>query len=313
MDISVIIPNYNGEKLLRKNIPKLLGILKDYKDKFGIEVIIVDDCSKDGSVDYINSMADFSSPGILIKLVTNSKNLGFSSSMNRGALEAKGELLVFLNTDIAPETGFLDPVVEDFKKDKSLFGVGFMDKSQEGEETVLRGRGIARWSRGFLIHSRGEVDKSDTFWISGGSSAVRKSIFDQLGGFDDLYNPFYWEDIDLSYRACKSGHKILFEKKSVVFHRHEEGAIKTYYSKFWIKTIAYKNQFIFIWKNITDFDFILSHLFWLPYHFLKSLLRLDFAFFSGFFLALARFPDIMRKRFSKKKIFIKEDGEILSS
>src|SRR3989344_157996 len=277
MNISIVIPNYNGEEILKKNLPKVLLAVG------GAEVVVVDDASVDGSLKVLDNFKQ------RIRIIKNEKNLGFSSTVNRGVKDAKGEIVILLNTDVYPEKGFLSPLLFHFK-DEKIFAIGCMDKSVEDDKTILRGRGTGIWKRGFLIHSRGEVDKADTLWVSGGSGAFRKSIWDKLGGFCEIYNHFYWEDIDLSYRAIKSGYKVLFEAKSVVFHEHEKGAIKKKYSQSRIKTIAYRNQFIFVWKNITDLDLQFAHFLWLPYHFIKALLHKDWAFFSGFIQAALRLP-----------------------
>ncbi len=119
----------------------------------------------------------------------------------------------------------------------------------------------------FLCNAAGSLEKRNTLWVSGGSAAFRKSIWVKLTGLNTLYNPFYWEDIDISYRAQKAGYKVIFEKESIVVHDHQQGAIKTIYSDDQIKKIAYRNQFFFVWLNITDMKYICSHILWLPYHF----------------------------------------------
>lgn len=310
MRFSVIIPNYNGFELIKKNLPKVIESL----NKFDAEIIIVDDASKQKEYEalknFVSELNDREK--LAIKLIRNEKNLGFSSAVNKGTLESEGEFLVLLNTDVVPEKDFLNPIIADFEADGKLFGIGCMDKSIEGEKIVYRGRGEAAWKKGFLVHKRGEVDKPDTFWISGGSSIIRKNIFEEMGRFDSLYDPFYWEDIDLSYRAKKSGYNLLFEKRSIVEHKHSEGAIKQYYSDFKIRTIAYRNQSIFVWKNISDQSFILSHIFWLPYHLFSAIIRLDIAFFLGFILAVFHLPAIIGKRFRQKKLYKKKDSEIIA-
>ena len=297
MNLSVIIPNYNGEELLKKNLPKVLLAVG------AVETIVVDDASTDESLTVLDNFKD------KIKVIKNEENLGFSSTVNKGVRAAKGDIVILLNTDVVPEKEFLTPLLSNFK-DEKVFAVGCMDKSVENGKTILRGRGIGAWKRGFMVHSRGEVNKTDTLWVSGGSGAFRKSIWDKLGGFNQLYNPFYWEDIDLSYRALKSGYKIIFEPKSIVIHEHEKGAIKNTYSDFKVKTIAYRNQFIFVWKNTTDLDLQLANLSWLPYHFIKALLRFDVSFFEGFFRALVSLPKIMQFRFREQGFFVKGDHEI---
>lgn len=308
MKISIVIPNYNGEELLRKNLPKLIEAVCNYKD---IEIIIVDDGSTDDSINIIqNSEFRIQNSNLKLKIIQNEKNLGFSSTVNKGAKEAKGDILVLLNTDVVPEKDFLKPLMEHFN-DESVFAVGCMDKSIENGKTVLRGRGIGKWKKGFLVHKRGEINKTNTLWVGGGSGAFRKLIWDRLGGLNQIYDPFYWEDIDLSYRALKSGYKVLFEPKSIVYHEHEKGAIRKKFSPFKIKTIAYRNQFIFVWENETDFDLQISHLLWLPYHLIKALLRRDLAFFLGFFKAFILLPKIIQSSFKAQKLFIKSDREVI--
>lgn len=306
MRISIVIPNYNGEELLAKNLPSVLEAAQYYQEQTGeeVEVIVVDDCSEDNSLKQIKKIK------YPFKIFRNEKNLGFSSTVNKGAEEAAGDIVILLNTDVVPEKNFLEPLLKRFE-DHEMFAVGCLDKSIENGKVVLRGRGIGKWQRGFLVHSRGEVDKQNTLWVSGGSGAFRKSIWDKLRGFNALYDPFYWEDIDLSYRALKSGYRILFEPKSVVIHKHEEGVIKKIYPPFQIKTVAYKNQFIFVWHNATDLDLQFLHIFWLPYHFTKALIRRDWPFFLGFFRALMVFPRVIKSGFEMQKYFIKTDKQVM--
>ncbi len=310
--VSIIIPNYNGEEILKKNLPKVFDSILLYKDG-EVEVIVTDDCSVDNSINVLESLGakiHSSYPTIKFKIIKNDKNLGFASNINQGVSSANGDILVLLNTDVFPKNDFLNPLLKHFA-DPSVFAVGCMDESLENGRMILRGRGVGLWKRGFFIHSRGEVNRTNTLWVNGGSGAFRKSIWEKLGGFDSLYNPFYWEDIDLSYRALKSGYKIAFEPKSIVFHEHEKGIIKRKFSSSKIKSIAYRNQFIFVWKNATDLDLQFLHLFWLPYHFLKAIIRGDLIFLVGFCLAFLRLPQVIRERNRARKYFKKSDQEIV--
>lgn len=314
MTISVIIPNYNGQDLLRKNLPKVFEAIDVYKDGKK-EVIVTDDFSSDSSINVLRELKarmESAYPDIIFKLLENDKNLGFSSNINRGVGNAKGDILILLNTDVIPQKNFLEPLLRHFS-DPDIFAVGCMDESKEDGKTILRGRGVGSWKRGFFVHSRGDIDKKNTLWVNGGSGAFRRSIWEKLGGFNKLYNPFYWEDIDLSYNALRSGYKLIFEPKSVVTHEHEKGVIKLRYSSFYIKTIAYRNQFIFVWKNITDFDLKISHIVWLPYHFLKALTNKDWAFFAGFLKAFVLLPRIIVSGSKNQKLFVKKDKEIIKT
>lgn len=314
MDISIVIPNYNGEELLKQNLPKVLESVRDYRDG-QIEIIIPDDASQDNSVqiiqEFIDSFKDTHIIGKTIHNIDRAKS-GFSNNVNRGAKIATGDILVLLNSDVIPHKGFLDPLLKHFS-DGQVFAVGCMDESIEGGKTVLRGRGIGKWERGFLFHNAGALDKTNTLWVSGGSGAFRKNMWDKLGGLNELFNPFYWEDIDLSYRAQKVGWKTLFEKQSIVVHEHSKGVIKTEFKQYNVQKIVYRNQFTFVWANITDFSLFVNHLLWLPYHLLNAMRSGNKAFLVGFWTALVRLPETMKYRHKMKKLFIKTDSEVLSA
>jgi GT2 family glycosyltransferase len=312
MNISIVIPTYNGEKVLTKNLPHLLSAVKEYK-KGKVEIIIPNDPSTDNTKEVIASFIDsLKGTGIVGKTINNAKKeqSGFSKNVNRGVALATGDILVLLNTDVRPHKDFLAPLLSHFNDDK-VFAVGCMDESIEEGKTVLRGRGTAYWHRGFVFHNAGSLSETNTFWVSGGSGAFRKRIWDKIGGLDILFNPFYWEDIDLSYRALKSGYTLVFEKKSVVVHEHEEGAIKTKFKPNYVRKIVYRNQFFFVWKNITDGKLLFSHIIWLPYHLVTALMRKDWLFFQGFFLALLQLNRVENSRYRVKKLFVRKDTEVL--
>src|SRR3972149_7908176 len=98
--VSIVIPNYNGEKLIEKNLPKVLAAKESSQNRI-LEIIIVDDGSIDQSVKLITSMFP------QVKLIKHTKNRGFSSSVNTGVRAAKGDLILLLNTDVLPEENFL--------------------------------------------------------------------------------------------------------------------------------------------------------------------------------------------------------------
>ena len=313
MDISVIIPNFNGENLLKRNLTKIIEICRKYT-KGKVEVIVTDDASKDNSIAYLSEYKEKNSTTkvpLLILENTTGINKGFSGNVNKGVLASKGEILILLNTDVVPHDDFLNHLLVHFAA-PSIFAVSCMDESVENGKTVLRGRGIGKWYRGFLMHQAGDVSTSDTtLWVSCGSGAFRRKIWDTLGGLNELYNPFYWEDIDLSYRAQKAGYSVLFDKKSVVRHEHEVGSIKKNYSPSQVKTIAYRNQFFFTWLNATDTIILVSHLVFLPLFLLQALLRGDSAFILGFFQAVTCLPKVMHERKKVQKLVKKSDKEII--
>src|SRR5258705_2279309 len=167
MNVSIIIPNYNGEKLLKNNLPKLLDAVSDYQ-KGKIEIIIADDPSTDNSLkvikEFINTLKD---KNIVGKTISNkNKNeAGFSKNVRRGVSLATGDILFLINSDVIPHKNFLDPLLAYFD-DPEVFAVGCMDESVENGKIVPRGRGVGKWQRGFLTHGEGRLDKGNTLWLS---------------------------------------------------------------------------------------------------------------------------------------------------
>lgn len=301
--ISIIIPNYNGKKLLELNLPFIIKLKEKWTEI--CEIIIVDDKSTDESTRFLED----NSPQIII--IKKDKNTGFIDSVNLGVQKAQGELVLLLNTDVDPRGLNIEKLTKYFT-DNNVFAVGCLDKSVENNKTINRGRGIGLFKQGLLIHKRGKIDENSTLWVSGGSSMFRKAIWERLGGFDPLYTPFYWEDIDISYRALKLGYKIYFEKEAVVTHTHLQGAILTNYNSRQIHEISLRNQLLFVWKNITDFEYILQNKIFILKYVFAALINRDLIFIKAFTKAVKRLPKIFTYRFSQQQKFIYKDREILN-
>src|SRR3989344_3263986 len=309
MSIDIIIPNYNGSTIIEKALPNVFAALKNYKG----EVIIVDDGSSSEDVLALKSLVyEYKDKKERIKLVEHTKNKGFASAANTGVKASDADFVALLNSDIVPHNDFLQSPLEKLTANENLFAVGCVDESIENGKTILRGRGIGKWSRGMLSHSRGDVDKSDTFWTSGGSSILRRDLYQKFGGMDEIFNPFSWEDIDLSYRARKAGFDIMFDNKSKVTHFHDTGAIRKNFTTSRVTTIAYRNQFIFIWKNITSIHLLINHILFLPVIILRAIKSGDINLLYGFFLALIKLPAIIKKHNSQKKSYKVSDLQLIN-
>ena len=194
--------------------------------------------------------------------------------------------------------------------DPNLFAVGFAQTEKNNE---IVGKNNVYWKSGFFRHKKADsLSFGKTAWAEGGSSIFSKDKFLEFGGFDDLYSPFYWEDIDLSYRAWKKGYKILFDPNVLVNHHHES-TISTYFSAKTIKRVSYRNQFIFIWKNITNPTYLLSHLLLLIPNLLFFAIKGEFKILSGFFMALFKLGNILKKRAGQKKTYLLTDKEVVNT
>lgn len=288
--LALIVPNFNGKKLLAANLPLVLTEVR----KFPVRVLVADDASTDGSAEFVRQKFP------KIEVLTSTKCKGFARNVNFAVSQVRADIVILLNHDVYPQSNFLTPLVKHFANE-SVFAVGCLEKEYKNGIEINKGRGIGIFKSGFLVHAAGSTNKDSTLWIQGGSGAFRRTIWNELGGFDPIYAPFYYEDIDLSYRALKAGYAIVFEPSSIVVHEHEKGAIRRHYGNMYIKTVAYRNQHIFIWKNISSAKLFSSHLFWLPYHFISSILAGDFAYLVGFFWALLFAPILIYKRLKLPK------------
>jgi GT2 family glycosyltransferase len=310
MKISIVIPSFNGRQLLAKNLPRVLtGFPK-------AEIIIVDD----GSIDKTASFIKKTFPKI--KLVKKKKNTGFSSSVNLGFKKAKHSLVLLLNNDCYPKKDLLKYLLPYFNKNtffekdtfkkpsrnsktKKTFAVSCLEEVGEKK----RGRGIGGFKKGFLHHKAGSLDKNNTLWVFGASTLYNKEIFEKLGGFDESFDPFYWEDFDLSYRALKMGYGLYFEKKAKVVHNHSS-TISRFYTTSFIRRVSFRNQILTCWKNLTDLKFLLSHILWFPYHLIITSLKTKGDFLIGFLGAVLKLDSILR--FRNKIKFLHSDKEVLA-
>lgn len=288
MKFSVVIPNWNGQKLLERNLPAVLLLRAE-------EIIVADDGSTDGSVEFIEKQFP------MVRVVSH-KHLGFAGNCNKGVGAAVGEIVILLNTDVVPDKNLLASLKKHFS-DPSIFAVSFNEKNNEKYAWT---KGI--FKDGFIAHEVGEKDDKihDTFWASGGSAAFRRSYWIELGGMDEIFNPFYWEDIDLSYRAQKRGWRVLWDPKAAVVHEHK-GVIGKNFSSKYIGLIQERNRLIFVWKNLSDKNLFKQHLIGL----LKRLVSHPL-YLRAVLTALAKLFLILPARAKEKREGTVKDEEIIS-
>jgi GT2 family glycosyltransferase len=269
--------------LMPKHLPNVI------KYTPGAEIIVVDDASTDESVKMLRTR--FPS----VKVVVNKKNSRFAASCNAGFKAAKGDIVVLLNSDVSPRKGYLEPLLMHFNNDK-VFSVGSKEIEKIDGQEIESGRGLGSFKRGLLIHWRPQnQNKTSTLWTTGGSMAVNRKIWEDLGGMDTLFRPAYWEDIEICYRAMKRGYRVIFEPKSVVEHHHETTNVAAL-GKPVMNVAAFKNQILFVWKSITDTGYLLQHVLWLPYHLTVTTIRTRGMFFRGFLQAIRQLPEAMKNR-----------------
>ncbi|WP_316735279.1 glycosyltransferase family 2 protein [Pedobacter aquatilis] len=237
--VSIVIPNYNGKHLLENYLPSVFAAAENAQTNF--EVIVIDDGSKDDSINFIKS----NYPNI--KLLINDRNRGFSYTCNHGIREAKYELILLLNSDVKLTPDYFTHQWKYFEH-KDTFGVMARIMSVDGSRIEDAARLLyysgCRIKANKFYYSENTTDEQVyTAYLSGANALVDAKKLKELGGFDEIFSPFSSEDFDLSLRAWQLGWKCYYEHQSICFH-HVSGSTKTQIKSNFIKKIYYRNRFL---------------------------------------------------------------------
>jgi len=182
-----------------------------------VEIVIVDNGSKDGSVEFIQANYPH------VRLITFEHNTGFSVAVNRGIVESQGEFVALLNNDTVVDPNWLLEVVKAMKEHPEIASAGCKMLAYD-DPTMLDGAGDG-YRRGGLPGRIGhrELDTgrfdSERYILGacGGAALYRRRLFDDIGLFDEDYFA-YLEDVDLGLRAQSAGYKCLYVPKAIVYH-----------------------------------------------------------------------------------------------
>ncbi len=218
--VSIIIPVFNKVELTRKCLE---AIVKN-TPKESYEVIIIDNASTDGTRDFLKCLEGD------VKIITNDKNLGFSKACNQGARMASTEYLLFLNNDTEPSEGWLEPLLMILIQDNSVGAVGgkllFPDGTIQHAGVVifddqkLPDPLVARhiyYGQPMDIAEANQLRQYQA--LTAACLLMRKSAFNEVGGFDEGYWNGY-EDVDLCFKLQEKGWKLVYQPESTVIH-HE--------------------------------------------------------------------------------------------
>ncbi len=249
--LAVIVPNYNGKKFLKvcfESLKKQSNIL---------EVIIIDNGSDDGSVEFIK---EYYPEYILIE---NKKNLGFSRAINQGIKRSSAEYCFLLNNDVELESNCTCNLLKCIEKDKNIFSVAskmvnFQDRDKiddAGDEYTVLG-----WTKkvGEGKSSKFYAQNREIFSACAGAALYRRSILDTIGHFDENFFA-YMEDVDIGYRAKIYGFKSIYCSDAVVYHR-VSATSGSRYNAFKIRLSARNNIYV-PYKNMPWPQLLLNLLF----------------------------------------------------
>jgi len=176
---------------------------------------------------------------------------------------------------------FLFALLSHFEDPKYL-AVGCMDESIEEGKKVLRGRGIGRWEKGFLMHSKGSIDKNNTLWVSGGAVLLEKVFGKNYVGLILFTTRFNWEDIDLLIEHLNQAIKFVLNQKVLLFTSMKKEQSGVNLNHFIFKKLPIESVY-FCLENITDMKFRFFTYFLVAYHLLLRYVGAIGHFFIGFF------------------------------
>jgi GT2 family glycosyltransferase len=316
--VSVVVLNWNGKHLLEECLPSVIEAAHSYPGS--CEVIVVDNGSTDGSVSFLEENFPAS-----VKLAKLPENAGFQIGCNKGIDASQYDSIVLLNNDVAVQKDFIGPLIAHLMDDNSTFAVGpkmfYWDRRNVFCSAISGHFSFGHFHQSWAVN--GEHDLcgrlSPTLYLSGGAMAFNKQMFTALGQFDPLYYPIYWEDFDICYRAWKRGWRILYEPRSVVYHKV---SATMQHHKLSFHFYMRRNNYLFVWRNVTDRDLMLQHLLYIP----ANIVRSSFAYaklfginwpramwleVKSFIGALTMLSLVATRRAMDRKVQVLSDKEVL--
>ena len=306
MKVSVVTPNYNGLKFLNNYFETLL-----IQSRFIEEIILIDNASTDGSIEFIEEFMNSSNYPIDIVLIKNEDTLGFAPAVNQGIREAKCEYIYSVNNDVELEWNALEEIIKAMDESIDLGENPFSIQSkmiQHYNRKLIDDAGdeytILAWTKkigdGQPVERYNE--KREIFSSCAGAALYRKSALEEIGLFDDNFFA-YVEDIDLAYRSQIYGYKNYFCPDSIVYH-YGSGTSGSRYNEFKIRLAARNNVFL-IYKNFPILQKIINFIF----IFLGFLIKYIFFLRKGFGpIYLEGIKEGLKTRSKLKKVNFKKSN-----
>jgi len=299
--ITILTLNYNGVDLLPMVIPPVEEMAKRAHVK--CKVVVVDNSSTDDSVAWLGK----NYPSVEVRVMPNE----FLFSLNAVVAECASSHILILNNDIIPEADSLGQMLRHFDDD-STFAVS--PKLLRWDKTTPdAGRRLACYKNGYLDHwSDFAIEQAcPTFFPVGGAFLVRRDRLLEVGGFDRLYRPYYYEDVDLGYQAWARGWQVVYEPQSVMYHK-SSASISKYELSQRQDAAEVRGNLLCALKNSDDATFR-----WMLLHTMRRLAsgvkNCDRFQISVILSALSRYPAIRRGRKELRRCRVRSDAEIFSA
>jgi len=203
--ISVIIPAYNAEKLIRRCLDSLTHQSVD-SDRY--EVIVVDDGSTDATTEIVASHP-------AVRLLRQA-NAGPAAARNHGVREARGEIILLTDSDCRLTPTWIEAMTAPFQSDADVVGV-------KGRYLTVQAAPAARFVQLEYEHKYDKLKRHETIdFIDTYSAGFKREVFLEMGGYDEDFPVACAEDVELSYRMSKRGYRMVYKPEAIVYHMHPE-------------------------------------------------------------------------------------------
>ena len=243
--VAIVILNWNG----RHHLPGCFESLAELDYPADLrEVVLVDNRSRDGSVELVRSRFPW------VRLEVNERNVGFSAGCNQGARAASDPgVLVFLNNDIRVDPAFLRSLVAPIVAVAASATTAKM-LSWDGKVLNSAGGGLNFHGVGIQRGSlRPDDPRSDaprkTLVACGGAMAIRAGVFEDIGGFDEEFFAYY-EDVDLGWRSWVLGHEVHYVPSAVCYHHHSSTSRRVPVER--LRLLQIRNPLLACFKNYDE-------------------------------------------------------------
>jgi len=213
MKVSVIIPTFRAEASLGRAVDSIRR-----ERRLGAEIVLVDNGCRGMAKQTVEAMA-----GRVDRVVHLEKNQGYAGGNNRGAEVAKGDILFLLNDDAWLLPGALEAVVEAFEQHPEVGVIGCKIFNEDGK--TLQHVEVKMNRQGFSRHvGAGDTDgpeysePRDVEYVTGAAWAIRRDLWDEIGGLAETYFPGYYEEVEFCWTARALGRRVRYVPGAAVIH-----------------------------------------------------------------------------------------------
>jgi GT2 family glycosyltransferase len=287
--VHILVLNHNGRALLDECMPSVVSCAR--AAQLPCRVTVIDNASTDDSIDHVRRRW----PDVAVRHMPNRGLVSFNEVVRQVA----EPIVVLMNNDVKLAPGCVDQLAAPLRRDKNCFFTGPQCWGFDGE---YEGTRSALCFRRGLVHTQLQPSPADVRTDHGAHTAsagailaVDRAKFLALGGFDPLFLPGRYEDLDLAFRGWLAGWNAMYVTGAVAFHKRSATFTARLGQK-GIQKLDAQNSLLFVWKNLREAKYLAMHLFYLVLRVVWSVLTGRTAFLYGLASAIGKMPAVLASR-----------------